>query len=90
MWVSLQLTKAEVLAILKYNLDLRIQGNRAPFMLGTHSDYYSSKYTAANNSTAEERQEAIEEFLDYALSKEAVRVVSMKQVLDWVRNPSPL
>ncbi len=90
MWVSFQMTKAEFVATLKYTLDLRLEGNRAPFMLGTHTDYYSSKYTAAMGSTPTERREAIEEFLDYALTKDAVRVVSNKQILDWVRNPSAL
>ena len=67
-------------------------------VLGTIMKYKDTKFEIVvlsqggdfDESTAEERQEAIEEFLDYALSKEAVRVVSMKQVLDWVRNPSPL
>jgi len=90
LWVSFQMTKAEFLATLKYTLDLRLEGNRAPFMFGTHTDYYSSKYTAANRSTHAERREAIEEFLDYALTKDAVRVVSNKQILDWVRNPSAI
>ena len=47
------------------------RGNRAPFLLGTHTDYYSSKYTAAPSATPRQRQEAIEEFIDYALSPEA-------------------
>jgi peptidoglycan/xylan/chitin deacetylase (PgdA/CDA1 family) len=90
LWVSFAMSKAEFLATLKYTLDLRLEGNRAPFMFGTHSDYYSSKYTGASRSTPQERREAIEEFLDYALTHEVVRVVSHKQILDWVRNPSPL
>jgi len=90
LWVLFAMTKAEVVATLKYTLDLRLQGNRAPFMFGTHTDDYSTKYTAPPNSTATERQEAMEEFLDYALSKPEVRVKSMKEILDWVRNPVTL
>ncbi len=90
LWVSFQMTKAEFLATMKYTLDLRLAGNRAPLMFGAHTDYYSSKYTGAPNATAQERQEAIEEFVDYALSKPEVRVVSNKQILDWVRNPVPI
>lgn len=86
LWVSFKLTKAEFVATLKYSLDLRLQGNRAPFMLGAHTDYYSSKYTAPENATTQERQEAIEEFLDYALSKPEVRVVAVKDILTWVRS----
>jgi peptidoglycan/xylan/chitin deacetylase (PgdA/CDA1 family) len=90
LWVSFRMTKAEFLATLKHTLDLRLEGNRAPFMFGAHTDYYSSKYTAVPNATLQERQEAIEEFLDYALSKSMVRVKSNREILEWVRNPDPL
>jgi peptidoglycan/xylan/chitin deacetylase (PgdA/CDA1 family) len=90
LWVSFKMTKAEWLATMKYTLDLRLAGNRAPLMFGAHTDYYSSKYTGAPNSTPDERREAMEAFIDYALSKPEVRVLSTKQILDWVRNPVPL
>ena len=69
---------------------MEMRGNRAPFMFGAHTDYYSSKYTAAPSATARERQEAIEEFLDYVVAQPNARVVSNKQILEWVRNPVPL
>ena len=90
LWVSFRMTKAEFLATMKYTLDLRLAGNRAPFMFGAHPDTYSSKYTAVPNASLEERQQAIEEFLDYALSKPEVRVVPNQEILSWVRNPVPL
>jgi len=90
LWVSFSMTKAEFLATLKYSLDQRLAGNRAPFTFGAHTDYYSSKYTAVPNATLAERQQAIEEFIDYARAKQMVRVTSAKQALDWIRNPSPL
>jgi hypothetical protein len=90
LWVQFSMTKAEFLATMKYTLDLRLAGNRAPMMIGAHSDVYSSKYTAATGSTAEERQQAIEEVNDYATSKAAVGVTSNKEILQWVRNPVPL
>jgi peptidoglycan/xylan/chitin deacetylase (PgdA/CDA1 family) len=90
LWVSAQLSKAEFLATLKYSFDIRLAGNRAPFMLGAHTDYYSSKYTAPANSTAKERREAIEEFVQYVLTKPEVRVVTTKNILDWIRNPVAL
>jgi peptidoglycan/xylan/chitin deacetylase (PgdA/CDA1 family) len=90
LWVSFRMTKAEFVATLKHTLDLRLEGNRAPFMFGTHTDYYSSKYTAVPNATLQERQEAIEEFLDYALAKPMVRVLPNAEILEWVRNPVPL
>jgi len=89
---AFQMNKAEVVATLKYTLDKRLEGNRAPMLLGAHTDYYSPSYPEANapSSTYQERREAIEEFLEYAISKEQVRVVSYVQVLDWIRNPSAL
>jgi hypothetical protein len=90
LWVSFAMTKAEFLATLKYTLDQRIAGNRAPFMFGAHTDYYSSKYTAVPNATLAERQQAIEEFIDYARAKPMVRVKANKEILEWVRNPDPL
>jgi peptidoglycan/xylan/chitin deacetylase (PgdA/CDA1 family) len=42
------LTGAEVLGLLKYNLDIRLAGNRAPFCFGTHSQYYLESWVAAN------------------------------------------
>ncbi len=90
LWVSFAMTKAEFLATLKYTLDQRLAGNRAPFMFGAHTDYYSSKYTAVPNATLAERQAAIQEFLDYAISKPVVRVRSNQEILSWVRNPVPL
>ena len=85
-----EMTKAELVATLKYTLDLRLQGNRAPMMFGAHTDYYSTKYTSPPNATVTERQQAIEEFIDYALSKPQVRIVPIKEILDWIRNPVAL
>ncbi len=97
LWVIFKMTKAEFLASLKYTLDLRLKGNRAPFTFGAHTDYYSSKYYSDKGSkndeilaNTKERQEAFEEFIDYALSKPEVRIVSGQQFLNWMRNPVPL
>lgn len=90
LWVSFGMTKDEVVATLSYTLDQRLAGNRAPFLFGTHTDYYSDNYTAPMATTAAERREAIEAFLDYALSKPEVRVVATDAVLDWMQSPTPL
>lgn len=70
----------EVLAILKYNLDLHIEGNRTPFMFGTHIDLYNTR----------ERRETLESFINYALTKKEVKVTSIKNILEWIQNPKPL
>jgi hypothetical protein len=38
----------------------------------------------------QERREAFREFLDYALSKPEVRVVSARELLTWLQSPTPL
>lgn len=86
LWVLFKMTKAEYLATLKHTLDLRLQGNRAPFMLGAHTDYYSTKYSTPG-ATVMERREAMQEFMDYAQSKSVVRVVSVDKILDWIKEP---
>jgi peptidoglycan/xylan/chitin deacetylase (PgdA/CDA1 family) len=90
LWVLFKMTKAEFLATLKYSLDQRLKGNRAPFMFGGHTDIYSSKYPEAMGVALRERQEAVEEFVDYALGKPEVRIVPVKEILDWIQNPKTL
>lgn len=84
LWVCFRMTPAEFVATLSYTLDLRLRGNRAPFLFGAHSDYYSPKYTDVPNATVGERQAAMEQFVAYALSKPEVRMVSTQQVLAWI------
>lgn len=90
LWVQAKMTKAEFLATLKYTLDLRLAGNRAPFTFGAHTDEYSPKYTFAPNATPRQRQEGIEEFIRYALSKAEVRVVPFHHIINWMRSPVAL
>ena len=80
----------EYAATLKYNLDLRLQGNHAPMLFGAHPDYYVDSWNSGGANTGEERRKAIEDFISYATSKSQVRVVSYKTVLDWMRHPVAL
>ena len=85
-----ELDSAEVLAILKYTLDLRLQGNRAPFMFGAHTQFYTAnadKIEEFPKSTFTSRRWAIQEFIKYALSKSEVRMVPGIKVIDWCRAP---
>jgi hypothetical protein len=83
--------KAEFVATLKYTLDQRLKGNRAPFLMGMHTYYYSSTYNMAPNANFTDRRAAVLEFLNWAVSTYPdVRVVTTKAVLDWIRNPVPL
>lgn len=85
-----EMTKKEYLACLKYTFDLRIKGNRAPMLFGAHSDVYSPEYDCCPNTTHKERQEAVEEFLNYVLTYDFVRITSLNNVLNWIKNPLPL
>lgn len=67
-------------ATLKYNLDIHYGGNRSPFIFGGHSDKYGNASL----------QKALVSFIDYALTKPDVRIVSAAKVLQWMQAPVPL
>ncbi len=97
MWVSKHDNKAEFERCLKLTLDNRLAHNRAPFLIGMHSDYYSQYNTVANDpsqgatETWQNRRAAVEDFINYALSlNKDIRIVSYKDVLDWIRHPVAL
>lgn len=83
--VFFNMTKDEYLATLKYTLDLRLKGNKAPFIFCCHSDIYAEKYEGIKNITYKERQEVLEEFIDYALKKSFVKFVSLRELLDFMK-----
>lgn len=93
-WGGLELSGPDFTEILKHNLDLRMEGNRCPFLIGLHSDVYSTKKDADYPSSggAAGRQKAIEDFVDYAISKypDEVRFVTGLDVIKWMRDPKPL
>ncbi|HUQ07003.1 MAG TPA: polysaccharide deacetylase family protein [Kofleriaceae bacterium] len=86
------MTKAEFVATLKYTLDQRLAGNRSPFLFGAHTDYYVASWNqnATGTPSENDRRAAIEEFLDYAKSKQEVEITTYKRVLEYVRNPTAL
>ena len=86
------LTGPEVLGLLKYNLDIRLSGNRAPLCFGTHSQYYLDAWAGifAPQVTVAEMRRTITDFVDYARAKPEVRIVSGQHIVDWMRAPTPL
>ncbi len=91
LWAMLDQSKSSFVATVKQTLDLRYNGNRAPFCFGGHTDYYSEFNESANDecngATWQQRREAVEEFIDYALQKPDVRFVSSKDIIRWMRSP---
>lgn len=93
LWVHAGLNKAEFVGILKYNLDLRLQGNRAPMMFGAHTQYYTDPTWAREHApqvTPQDMQAAMREFIDYALSQPMVRLRPAQDIIAWCKTPSPL
>lgn len=90
--VEYKLTKSDVLAIMKYNFDLKYNSNRSPFIFVAHSENYATNTPSwkTENLTVKEKQEVIEEFLKYTLTKEDTRVVSLKQIEEWMKTPTSL
>ncbi len=90
-WIVKKLTAPEFTDILKYTLDQRMGGNRAPLFIGLHSDIYSTKKDSQYSSTknARARQLAIENFIEYAIAQypNEVRIVTAKDIIQWMRNP---
>ncbi len=93
LWASVavggfEMTTEEYLATMKYSFDQRLKGNHAPFLFGSHTAYYVDSWSqnAAGAPNAADRRKAVEDFLDYAISKGA-RIASHREVLDWMRNP---
>jgi peptidoglycan/xylan/chitin deacetylase (PgdA/CDA1 family) len=91
LFVDAGLAPTEVLATLKYTLDLRLSGNRAPFVFIGHTHVYASSYGAAPKAPdSGARQHAIEDFIHYALTKPSVRMRPVADILTWMRHPEPL
>ena len=98
--IDAQVSGSEMGAILQYNLDLHLSGNRSPLIFIAHSHLYA--YTEGDAEAPEddkdnpdtpsakvrdERLAGLKAFLSYALTKPEVRVVAAEDVLAWmVRN----
>ena len=76
----------------KETLQQRLEGNRAPLHICLHGQYYGNEHWFEDDARAgtAERQQALLEMLDYALSLPDVRVVSPIDVLNWMNDPVPL
>ena len=92
LWQEYNMTAAEFLATLKYTLDERLSGNRAPMTICMHTDFYVKnpwdEPCGIENHIA--RQHALKDFFDYAHSKRDVRIVSGKELVEWLQNPVEL
>ena len=91
LWCEFSMTPAEFLATIRYTVELRLSGNRAPLTIGLHSELYSDRDESGGCSgTPAERRAALESLVDYLQRQGVVRVVSARELLDWLRHPVPL
>ena len=58
------------------NFDQAYNGNRAPFPIYLHAPWFTPEHSAS-----------LAKFMDYALSKPDVYFVTMKELINWMKNP---
>lgn len=91
LWIEFGLNRKEFVATVKHTLSLRLAGNRAPLLIGAHSDIYSDGYPdPVPQASAEERRQALREIADHLATLPTVRVVSAQELLAWLEKPAPL
>jgi len=83
------LSGAELAAVLEYNLDLHLAGNRSPLIFIAHAHLYAYSSPDDNPDTPsaairDERWKGLTDFLAYAMAKPEVRIVSTRDVLAWM------
>jgi hypothetical protein len=91
LWCEYRMTPAEFLATIRYTLELRVRGNRAPLTIGVHSELYSDRQPAGECAgSAAERRTALADLVRDLQEREFVRIVSARELLQWLRHPAPL
>ncbi|HXI60599.1 MAG TPA: hypothetical protein VNO55_31275 [Polyangia bacterium] len=101
--IDAMLSPEEMLAVLKYTLDLHLQGNRSPLIFIAHSFLYDftgsdegkpddqrDNYTTPSSAVRDARWKAIADFLAYAVSKPEVRVRPVRDIVAWMQQPTAL
>ena len=82
-------TGDEMRAILEYNLDLHLSGNRSPLVFVAHAHLYTFSTPEDNpdtpsNAERKARWKGLTEFIAYALRKPEVRVVAGRDIVEWM------
>jgi peptidoglycan/xylan/chitin deacetylase (PgdA/CDA1 family) len=87
-------SRAVFAATLKMNFDLRYAGNRSPLLISAHTDYYSvgnaDAETAFPNAHYLDRRGAIEDILAYVQQFPETRIVTVSNMIAWMKNPTPV
>ncbi|PRW32547.1 polysaccharide deacetylase isoform A [Chlorella sorokiniana] len=72
-------TGSNAYALLKANFDAAYAGNRAPLPIFVHEPWLQEGSNLAG----------LKQFVDYALKKPDVYLVTMRQLIGWMKNPIP-
>jgi peptidoglycan/xylan/chitin deacetylase (PgdA/CDA1 family) len=88
MWNELEFNAEQTLRSWTYTLDGAMAGNRAPFVLGLHSQFYiEPKDIDFPNIRPHERREVFLAFIEYASKLQDVFFVSADMAVRWMQQP---
>jgi len=88
LWADAEMDSKQTVDTLMYTLQKNLAGNRAPFTVGLHSQFYfEPKESDFPRILPHERREAIEEFIRQAACLKDVFFVSADMVIRWMQNP---
>jgi len=91
LWCEFAMSPAEFLATIRYTLELRRAGNRCPLTVGLHSELYSDRQGVGECPTPPaERRAAVAALVDTLLAVDDVRIVTARDLVDWLESPAPL
>jgi peptidoglycan/xylan/chitin deacetylase (PgdA/CDA1 family) len=93
LFIQAGMTGDEMRAVLQYNLDLHLSGNRSPLVFVAHAQLYAfssrgENFDPPSNADRQARWQALREFITYALSKPEVRIVAATDIVTWMRAAS--
>jgi len=91
LWCEFSMTPVEFIATIEYTLERRLHGNRCPLTIGLHSELYSDRQAGTGcNASPAERRTALEALVRDLQRHDVVRIVSARELLQWLRRPVPL
>jgi peptidoglycan/xylan/chitin deacetylase (PgdA/CDA1 family) len=87
LWSAMEMDEDQTYRALMNTLNLHLNGNRAPFSFGPHSQYFFQADDAFPRIDREGRQRAFERFVEDASKLENVFFVTSDMVIRWMQNP---
>jgi len=88
LWADAEMDSRQTVDTLMYALQKSLAGNRAPFTVGLHSQFYfEPKESDFPRILPQERRDAVIEFIGQASRLKDVFFVSADMVIRWMQNP---